>query len=76
MAYVIIAGRAIKSEYVAIGTILSTASLIGYAIHRANKKAEQRLAGDPPIYARTPEEEAFIRNKLEAFKEEQKILKK
>ncbi|EMR08601.1 hypothetical protein PNEG_03077 [Pneumocystis murina B123] len=76
MAYIIVAGRAIKSEYIAIGTILSAASLLAYTIHRANKRAQQRLAGDPPIYAKSPEEEAFIRNKLEAFKQEQKVLKK
>ncbi|QSL66915.1 hypothetical protein MERGE_001302 [Pneumocystis wakefieldiae] len=67
-----LAGRAVKSEYVAIGTILSAASLLVYAIRQANKRAQERLAGDPPIYAKSPEEEAFIRNKLEAFKEKQK----
>ncbi|KTW26802.1 uncharacterized protein T551_03264 [Pneumocystis jirovecii RU7] len=66
MVYVI-AGRAVKSEHIAIGTILI---ICGHAIYRANKRAALLRAGDPPIHARNPHEEAFIRDKLEAFKRE------
>lgn len=69
MVYVI-AGRAVKSEHIAIGTILIICGTVGHAIYRANKRAALLRAGDPPIHARNPHEEAFIRDKLEAFKRE------
>ncbi|KAG4301136.1 hypothetical protein PCK1_002446 [Pneumocystis canis] len=57
----IIAGRAVKSEYIAIGTILLIFGAIGHSIRRSNQQTILKRKKDPPIHAKSPEEEAFIR---------------
>ncbi|GJJ10354.1 hypothetical protein Clacol_004580 [Clathrus columnatus] len=59
MSYVI-AGRAIKSEFLALGTLLSTAAVA--AISMSGDKKEKAKPEAVKIEASSNEEEEFIRN--------------
>ncbi|GHJ90232.1 hypothetical protein NliqN6_6634 [Naganishia liquefaciens] len=60
MSYVI-AGRAIKNEYLALGTILSTAA-IAMAATSGEKKAPAPVQEQSNIEASSSEEADFIKN--------------
>ncbi|KAL7420370.1 hypothetical protein Q5752_005340 [Cryptotrichosporon argae] len=76
MSYTI-AGRVIKNEYIAIGTILSTIGIAVASSSGGDKKATSSapvpIANDTSISAGTSEEDAFIRQFVaEAEKDEKK----
>ncbi|KZS97122.1 hypothetical protein SISNIDRAFT_449854 [Sistotremastrum niveocremeum HHB9708] len=61
MSYQIL-GRAIKSEYIAIGTILSTVGIALAASGGEKKKASQPESLSQKFGASSSEEENFIKN--------------